>query len=225
MLRTTEPDRASMRRLAVVAESSLLIDAIALGLRQGGEFVLVVEPGTWTTSAERICQARPDIVLLDDMERGPEVIELICALHILAPATPLLVLTMLMEQDWLDAVFAAGATGAIAKSTNPATLSMLLRETLNGHVLTVQPSGAVSVQRPAKTPTDSPLTARELEILRLIAEGSTNGEIARQLWVTEQTVKFHLSNVYRKLGVTNRTEASHYAHLNGMVAMVSPEVF
>jgi DNA-binding NarL/FixJ family response regulator len=213
-----------MRRLVVVAESSLLIDAIALGLRQGGEFVLVGEPGTWTTNAERICQARPDIVLLDDMDRGPEVIELIRALRVLAAATPVLVLTMIMDQGWLDAVFAAGAAGAIAKSTNPASLSMLLRETLNGHVLTVQPGGTASVQRPAKPPADSPLTARELEILRLIAGGSTNGEIARQLWVTEQTVKFHLSNVYRKLGVSNRTEASHYAHLNGIVATVTPEV-
>ena len=53
------------------------------------------------------------------------------------------------------------------------------------------------------------LTPRELEILRLVAAGASNGHIARQLWVTEQTVKFHLSNVYRKLGVANRTEASH----------------
>ena len=49
-----------------------------------------------------------------------------------------------------------------------------------------------------------------------MAAGATNGEIARQLWVTEQTVKFHLSNVYRKLDVANRTEASHYAHVNGL---------
>ncbi len=54
-------------------------------------------------------------------------------------------------------------------------------------------------------------------MLRLVAGGSTNGEIARKLWVTEQTVKFHLSNVYRKLEVGNRTEASHYAHVNGLL--------
>ena len=53
------------------------------------------------------------------------------------------------------------------------------------------------------------LTARELEILRLVASGNSNRRIAQRLWVTEQTVKFHLSNVYRKLGVANRTEASH----------------
>ena len=61
------------------------------------------------------------------------------------------------------------------------------------------------------------LTRRELEILRLVAAGASNGHIARQLWVTEQTIKFHLSNVYRKLGVANRTEASHYAHVHELI--------
>ena len=62
------------------------------------------------------------------------------------------------------------------------------------------------------------LSARELEVLRLVAAGSTNSDIARKLWVTEQTVKFHLSNIYRKLEVGNRTEASHYAHVNGLLS-------
>ena len=61
------------------------------------------------------------------------------------------------------------------------------------------------------------LTPRELEILRHASQGLTNGQIARELWVTEQTVKFHLSNTYRKIGVTNRTEASRYAHLHRLV--------
>ena len=64
---------------------------------------------------------------------------------------------------------------------------------------------------------DCPLTTRETEILALAAQGFTNGRIARELWITEQTVKFHLSNTYRKLGVTNRTEASRYAYVNNLV--------
>ena len=66
---------------------------------------------------------------------------------------------------------------------------------------------------------DSPgLTRRELEILQLVAEGHSNAELARMLWVTEQTVKFHLSNIYRKLDVANRTEASRWAQLRGLLA-------
>ena len=56
-----------------------------------------------------------------------------------------------------------------------------------------------------------------------MASGATNGEIARQLWITQQTVKFHVSNIYRKLDVSNRTEACHYAHVNG-IAIGRPEL-
>jgi DNA-binding NarL/FixJ family response regulator len=59
------------------------------------------------------------------------------------------------------------------------------------------------------------LTLREAEILELVSEGYTNGMVAKILWITEQTVKFHLSNIYRKLGVANRTEATRWAHLHG----------
>ena len=61
------------------------------------------------------------------------------------------------------------------------------------------------------------LTQREREILRLVAEGGTNGDIAKNLWVTEQTVKFHLANIFRKLDVRNRTQASRWAHENGLL--------
>jgi DNA-binding NarL/FixJ family response regulator len=71
---------------------------------------------------------------------------------------------------------------------------------------------------PASLDDGSELTRREREILALVAEGSSNGTVARKLWVTEQTVKFHLSNIYRKLGVSNRTAASRWAHDRGMLA-------
>ena len=65
------------------------------------------------------------------------------------------------------------------------------------------------------------LTRRELEILQLVAEGFSNSQLAKMLWVTEQTVKFHLSNIYRKLDVANRTEASRWAQLNGLLSAES----
>ena len=72
-----------------------------------------------------------------------------------------------------------------------------------------------------REPEPCPLTNRELEILKAVAEGHTNARIGRSLWVTEQTVKFHLSNIYRKLGVANRTEASRYALMNGLFGPVA----
>jgi DNA-binding NarL/FixJ family response regulator len=81
----------------------------------------------------------------------------------------------------------------------------------NGHAVANGNGRPAPVEAPA-----CPLTRRELEILRSVAEGHTNARIGRDLWVTEQTVKFHLSNIYRKLGVSNRTEASRYALVNNL---------
>ena len=67
------------------------------------------------------------------------------------------------------------------------------------------------------------LTKREREILQLVAEGHSNSQLARMLWVTEQTVKFHLSNIYRKLDVANRTEASRWAQLHGLLEQTPAE--
>jgi NarL family two-component system response regulator LiaR len=66
------------------------------------------------------------------------------------------------------------------------------------------------------------LHRRELEILQLVAKGATNSEVARQLWVSEQTVKFHLNSIYKKLGVASRTQASHWAHRHGLVRQAPP---
>jgi DNA-binding NarL/FixJ family response regulator len=73
-------------------------------------------------------------------------------------------------------------------------------------------------------PRDSPLTAREVEILQLLTAGCTNGDIAHHLVIAEQTVKFHVGNILRKLNVANRTQASHYAHIRGLVDGARPNV-
>lgn len=212
-----------MRRIAVIAESSLLMDAVALGLRQSGEFALVRRAQTGAPiDVEDVCRERPEVVLLDEMDRGPELLAVLRRLRDGLGRTPVLILTMMMDQDWLDAAFAAGASAAISKATNPSILSTLIRETVDDRLLNVHRPIPAPAQRPLAGADGSRLTARELEVLRSVAAGLTNGDIARELWVTEQTVKFHLSNVYRKLGVGNRTEATHYAHVNGLVAQVRP---
>ena len=131
----------------------------------------------------------------------------------------LIALTMHMDHTWLQRLFDAGAIGVISKATQPVALATLVRETVNGHVYHRVPAATPATESATADPAaadDLPLTARELEILKLVAAGFTNGEIARRLWVTEQTVKFHLRNVYRKLQVTNRTQASRVAFARGV---------
>jgi DNA-binding NarL/FixJ family response regulator len=210
---------ASRRRLVIIADNSLIIEAIYIGLRKSGEFNVVGYADGRKTSAGTIVGAEPDVVLLDDMGRCERATEIISGIRSESEQIAVIVLTVRMDPDWLGQMFAAGAVGAISKTVHPDSLTTLLRETLNGHVfhpLARRHAGS-EFQAPG-APEDLPLTGRELEILRLVAEGLSNGEVAQRVWVTEQTVKFHLRNIYRKLDVANRTEASHYAHVNGLVA-------
>jgi DNA-binding NarL/FixJ family response regulator len=208
------------KRLVVVADNSLIVEAIAIGLRKSGAFNLLGHVNARTGSIKAVVEAGPDVVLVDDLDGAEDSVELVAKIKAEDERVAVIVLSTSMDPDWLDAIFAAGAAGAISKATHPAALATLVRETIDGHVVHVyKSSGASRDARAAVVAADqSPLTSRELEVLQLVASGATNGEIAQKLWVTEQTVKFHLSNVYRKLEVGNRTEASHYAHVNGLIA-------
>ena len=133
------------------------------------------------------------------------------------PRMKAIVLSMYDDAEHVEASFNAGVSAYVLKSTHPDDLKSAIRQAFDPSMYFASDawtSGAV----PAQTPQDVGLTRRELEILRLVAEGHSNAELAKMLWVTEQTVKFHLSNIYRKLGVANRTEASRWAQLQGLLS-------
>ena len=116
----------------------------------------------------------------------------------------------------IDGALAAGAAAYVVKTAHPDDVASAVRQAFDHSVYL---AGAPLAAAPAPPAAERPggLTRRELEILRLVAEGHSNAQLARMLWVTEQTVKFHLSNIYRKLEVSNRTEASRWAQLNGLL--------
>lgn len=201
-----------------MADDTLIVEAIRIGFGKSREFHLVGHADARRTSAQTIIDARPDVILVDDMDRSDRAIELIGEIRTEDDVVAVIALTLEAEPVWLERLFCAGATAVISKATRPVVLALLVRETLDGHVH--HPPSAVSAAAAPATVTTVPdlhLTGRELEILKLVAAGLTNGDIARHLWVTEQTVKFHLRNVFRKLNVSNRTQASHVAYVNGLV--------
>jgi DNA-binding NarL/FixJ family response regulator len=203
----------------VVAEDSLIVEAIAIGLRRSGGFTSVGHVDGCNASVTTIVEASPDVVLIDEMEDLDQALRLIAQIKAERESIAVIMLTLAPNAAFLDAIFEAGANGAVSKAAQPLALATLIRETVNGRVLALHKplnSGGGSARDPAPAQ-ESPLSPRELEVLQLVAGGSTNGEIARKLWVTEQTVKFHLSNIYRKLEVGNRTEASRFAHVNGLL--------
>lgn len=201
-----------MKRLMIVADHSFVVQAIRLALRQTAGFQVVGFFDGRGSVREALEQLQPDIVLVDDMEETDNALARLREVAEFSEAKALL-LTMRMEPEWLDQAFAAGTHAVVSKTVHPVSLGTLLREISQGNIaLRYEPRATRAPEQ------DCPLTDRELEILRLVAEGYTNGRIARELWVTEQTVKFHLSNTYRKLGVANRTEASRYAHLHSLTS-------
>ncbi len=217
---------STLRRLVIVADDSLVVQAIHIAFRQSGDFKLVGYANARKTTAGTILGADPDAILLDDMRHSERVLELAREIRSQDDQVALIVLSLDLDPDWLSRAFAAGATAAISKETQPFALATLVRETIDGHIVhRVPTTQATTATAPGFAADDDPLlTARELEILRLVASGTTNGDIGRRLWVTEQTVKFHLRNIYRKLNVVNRTEASHYAHVRGLVGPASPRI-
>jgi DNA-binding NarL/FixJ family response regulator len=131
------------------------------------------------------------------------------------PELKTVVLTMETDQKHVSAAFEAGAVAYVFKTAEPDDLASAVRQSFEHSVYLAPPVARTDASHHRE---EHDLTRRELEILRLVADGHSNAAMARMLWVTEQTVKFHLSNIYRKLGVANRTEASRWAQLNGLLA-------
>jgi DNA-binding NarL/FixJ family response regulator len=202
-----------MKRLLIVADHTMTVFAIRSALRQTTGFQIVGCLDGRHPMAGRLVELVPEVVLVDDMHDHGHALARLREVAEHAPEAECVLLTSTMDDGWLADAFEAGARTALCKGMHPVTLGTLLREVVRGTVVH-RPGPA----KEADVSHDCPLTTREIEILRLAAQGMTNGRIARQLWVTEQTVKFHLSNTYRKLGVANRTEASRYAHVNHLVA-------
>jgi len=129
----------------------------------------------------------------------------------------LIVLGPRSESGLVSEVLAAGAHAYVENTMDSTELALVVKQVFDQSIFfaPVVPHRSAVGRSPGQ-PTNT-LTRREWQILTLVSEGMSNAEIAQRLWVTEQTVKFHLSNVYRKLGVSNRTQASRWVRINGIV--------
>jgi DNA-binding NarL/FixJ family response regulator len=136
------------------------------------------------------------------------------------PDIKVIVLSMSDDPAQINAALSAGAVAFVVKKAHPDDLAVAVRQAYEHSIFL---PGWTSEREPvfADRPDHPDLTRRELEILRLVAEGHSNADVAKMLWVTEQTVKFHLSNIYRKLAVGNRTEASRWAQVHGLLSAKS----
>jgi DNA-binding NarL/FixJ family response regulator len=126
------------------------------------------------------------------------------------------------DPEEIDAAFAAGASVYCVKTAEPDDLASAVRQAFQSSIYYAGGRGRAIAPAASSASLAAPaLTKREIEILQLVAEGHSNSQLAKMLWVTEQTVKFHLSNIYRKLDVANRTEASRWAQVHGLLPGVT----
>jgi DNA-binding NarL/FixJ family response regulator len=205
------------RTAILVDQHPLWMDTVEQVVRRAGVDV-VAKITSSTVAYERIEELAPDLLVTGIKMAAGEVdgLTLLRMARERQPALKAIVLSMYDDAEHIDAAFAAGAEAYVLKTAHPDDLTSAVRQAFQPSIYLAGSRPAASV--PAPPVDDSPgLTRRELEILQLVAEGHSNAHLARMLWVTEQTVKFHLSNIYRKLGVANRTEASRWAQRQGLL--------
>jgi DNA-binding NarL/FixJ family response regulator len=152
-------------------------------------------------------ELRPDVLLLDLKLPGLDGIAVLRQLRERAPRTRALVLTSAADKAQAAAALQAGAAGFLYKDVDPDALVRAIRSVHDGHTLLAAEVADLVSPRSASRGMGS-LTAREREVLTLLADGRSNREIARALGVTEKTVKTHVSSVLAKLGVADRTQAA-----------------
>lgn len=187
-----------------------------LGMREafraGQEVVLAGEVGSWGELLE--CDwLGVDVALVEVDLPGGELLAGLDKLQSRAPSLAVVILATGSETGLLGRALSAGAAGWISKDVGADGLGRAVQQICEfGNAKIVS-----SPDHEDAVPEHLALTKRELEVLRLVADGSTNADVAQRLWLGERTIKFHLSNVYEKLGVKNRTAACRWAETHGLL--------
>ncbi len=207
-----------MRRLKVLVadDHELMLEAIRIALAQAGdEFEIVAMTSRGPQVLPLVAQTQPDLVLLDLRMPGMDGLTCLELLRKRHPGVTAVVLSGVDAPDVVRSAFNRGAKAFIRKHIDPRDLPSALRQAMQGTV-SHQTFGDPDESESAPA-TEAGLSDRELSILSLLGEGLSNKQIAKRLWLAEQTVKFHLTNIYRKLGVSTRTEAVHIAYRRGLL--------
>ena len=205
-----------MKRLRVLVadDHRLMLEAVRAALATVEDMEIVGEAYQGPQVLPLIGQTKPDVVVLD--LRMPQMDGLTILEHMQKrhPDVKVVILSGVDEPDVIEQALKRGASAFVLKHVDPRDLPSAIRQAAEGSVF--QTVG-LPEQNGRASAGDVGLTAREESVLKALARGLSNKQIAKEEWVTEQTVKFHLTNIYRKLGVANRTEATRFAYQHGLV--------
>jgi DNA-binding NarL/FixJ family response regulator len=200
-------------KVVIADDHRLTLDGVRRTLEAVDDIAVVGTASSGSQVLPLVKRTLPDMVLLDIRMPGIDGITCLELLRKSHPDVKVVMLSAYSDRDQVQTALSRGASAYIAKSVNPADLPSALRQVFEGTVY-----HAIGIaQCDESSGPEADLTERELTVLRALARGLSNKAIGHEFWVTEQTVKFHLGNIYRKLGVQNRTAAVHYAHQHGLV--------
>jgi DNA-binding NarL/FixJ family response regulator len=200
-------------KVLIADDHKLIVDGIKRALEDSADFEVVGEASSGSQVLPLVGRTNPDLVLLDLRMPGADGLTCLAQIKKRYPDVKVVVLSVSTDQNVIQTALQRGASAYIVKSINPIDLPSALRQAVEGTVYS-----AIGLPDPGENPARAAgLTDRETTILAALARGLSNEAIGKELWVAEQTVKFHLTNIYRKLGVSNRTEAARLAYQQGLV--------
>ena len=205
-----------MRRLNVllVDDHRLMLEAMRVSLESEGDIAVVGEADSGAHVLNLVGQTGPDVVLLDVRMPGVDGLTVLEQLRERYPSVAVVMFSGIDDPALVRAALERGAAAFVLKHVEPRDHAAAVRQVVNGAIF--RPLDLLgSVKQEARESVG--LSKRELSILEALQSGGSNHEIAKELFLAEQTVKFHLTNIYRKLGVSTRTEAVRYAYANGLL--------
>lgn len=184
------------------------------------EGVELVGAASGGEEAVALCTAaQPDVLLLDLSMPDLDGVEVTAKLRAEVPATAVVVFTSFSDRDRIEAALDAGAIGYLLKDAEPAEIESAVRAAARGESPLAPKAAAALLQgRSTRSGPEVELTAREREVLLLVNEGLANKQIARRLGISEKTVKGHLTNLFQRIGVADRTQAALWAERHGLGA-------
>ena len=210
-------------RLLITDDHSIVRKGIKALLATEKDMEVVAEAENGAQAVEKAASLKPDVVLMDLVMPEMDGIEATRRIPAEQPGTKILVLTSFAADDKVFPAVKAGALGYLLKDSTPDQLLEAIRQVHRGEP-SLEPSIArkvlLELSHPAQgRQTTEPLTERELDVLRLIAQGMSNREIAATIFVAEWTVRSHVSNILGKLHLASRTQAALYALRSGLASL------
>jgi DNA-binding NarL/FixJ family response regulator len=202
-----------LRRLKVflVDDHRLMLEAMRTSLEHEGDIAVVGETDCGANVLPLVGQTGPDVVLLDVRMPGVDGLTVLEQLRDRYKNIAVVMFSGIDDPALVRAALERGAAAFVLKHVEPRDLAAAVRQVVNGAIF--RPLDLLGSVKKGEIG----LSKRELSILEALQAGGSNLEIAKELFLAEQTVKFHLTNIYRKLGVSTRTEAVRYAYANGLL--------